>query len=146
MSLSNKTAPTLNFDMSSANITGQPTFVGDVHASLATMINYQANQIAARTRRGAGNWVVVSPTALTILQSAKTSGFARTVTGDFEAPVNTKFVGMLNNAQKVYVDQYADATTDVLVGLKASDAEAAAYYCPYIPLMGTGTTWGYCFA
>lgn len=132
-------APTLNFDMAAANITGQPTFVGDVHASLATMINYQANQIAARTRRGAGNWIVVSPTALTILQSAKTSGFARTVTGDFEAPVNTKFVGMLNGAQKVYVDQYADASTDVLVGLKASDAEAAAYYCPYIPLMGTGT-------
>lgn len=129
--------PTMVFDMSAH--TGQPTFVGDVHASLATMVNYGANQIASRTRRQAGNWIVLSPTALTILQSAKTSGFARTTEGTFDAPVNTKFVGVLNGAQKVYVDQYADAATPVLVGLKASDSEAAAYYCPYIPLQSTGT-------
>lgn len=129
--------PTMTFDMSAH--TGQPTFVGDIHANLATMINYGANQIASRTRRAAGNWVVLSPVALTILQNAKTSGFARTTEGTFEAPVNTKFVGVLNGAQKVYVDQYASADSMVLVGLKASDSEAAAYYCPYIPLQSTGT-------
>lgn len=136
-SVANAPGADMQFDMT--KLTGSPTFVGDAHAALATMINYQANRIAARTRRGIGNWVVLSPTALTILQSAKTSGFARTVSGDFEAPINTKYVGMLNGSQKVYVDNYAQEGTDVLVGLKVSDAEAAAYYCPYIPLQGTGT-------
>jgi Major capsid protein Gp23 len=127
--------PTMVFDMSTR--VGQPIFVGDVHASLATMINFGANRIASRTRRNAGNWVVLSPVALTILQSAKTSAFARTTEGTFSAPSNTKFVGVLNGAQKVYVDQYAPDTTPVLVGLKESDSEAAAYYCPYIPMQAT---------
>lgn len=123
-------APTSTFDQSL--VTGTPTFVGDAHASLAILINRQANLIAARTRRGAGNWVVVSPTALTILQSATTSAFARTTEGTFEAPTNTKFVGMLNNSMRVYVDQYASDSTPVLVGYKGpGEIDAAAYYCPY---------------
>lgn len=130
-------APTSTFDQSLA--TGTPTFVGDVHASLAILINRQANLIAARTRRGAGNWVVVSPTALTILQSATTSAFARTTEGTFEAPTNTKFVGMLNNSMRVYVDQYASDSTPVLVGYKGpGEIDAAAYYCPYVPLTSSG--------
>jgi hypothetical protein len=94
-----------------ANVTGTPTFVGDVHAALAIQVNRAANLIASRTRRGAGNWAVVSPTALTILQSATTSGFARTTEGVFEAPTNTKYVGTLNGTIKVYVNAYA-ADTD----------------------------------
>jgi hypothetical protein len=130
-------APTAIFDQS--QITGTPTFVGDVHAALAVLINRQANLIAARTRRGAGNWVVVSPTALTILQSATTSAFARTTQGTFEAPTNTKFVGMLNNSMRVYVDQYASDATPVLVGYKGpGEIDAAAYYCPYVPLTSSG--------
>lgn len=129
-------APTAIFDQSA--ITGTPTFVGDVHAALAILINRQANLIAARTRRGAGNWVVVSPTALTILQSATTSAFARTTEGVFEAPTNTKFVGTLNNTMRVYVDQYASDSTPVLVGYKGNEMDAAAFYCPYVPLTSSG--------
>ncbi len=130
-------SPTATFDQ--AGVTGTPTFVGDVHAALAVLINRQANLIAARTRRGAGNWVVVSPTALTILQSATTSAFARTTEGTFEAPTNTKFVGMLNNSMRVYVDQYASDATPVLVGYKGQgEIDAAAYYCPYVPLTSSG--------
>lgn len=129
-------APTATFDQN--NVTGTPTFVGDVHAALAIMINRQANLIAARTRRGAGNWVVVSPTALTILQSATTSAFARTTEGVFEAPTNTKFVGTLNNSMRVYVDQYASDDTPVLVGYKGNEMDAAAFYCPYVPLTSSG--------
>ena len=121
-----------------ANVSGTATFVGDEHAALAVMINRVANTIAQRTRRGAGNWAVVSPTALTILQSATTSAFARTTEGTFEAPTNTKFVGTLNNAMKVYVNTYASDDT-VLVGYKgANESDAAAFYCPYIPLMSSG--------
>lgn len=122
-----------------AAVSGTATYVGDEHAALAVLVNRVANKIAQRTRRGAGNWAVVSPAALTVLQSATTSAFARTTEGTFEAPTNTKFVGTLNGAMRVYVDSYASDTTAVLVGYKgSSEADAAAFYCPYIPLMSSG--------
>jgi len=122
-----------------AAVSGTATFVGDEHAALAVQINRVSNQIAQRTRRGAGNWAVVSPFALTILQSATTSAFARTTEGSFEAPTNTKMVGTLNNAMKVYVNTYAADNANVLIGYKgSSESDAAAFYCPYIPLMSSG--------
>ena len=122
-----------------AAVSGTATFVGDEHAALAILVNRTANLIAQRTRRGAGNWAVVSPASLTVLQSATTSAFARTTEGTFEAPTNTKFVGTLNGAMKVYVDGYANDSQAVLVGYKgSSEADAAAFYCPYIPLMSSG--------
>ena len=121
-------------------VSGTATFVGDQHAALAVLINRAANIIATRTRRGAGNYVVISPTMLTVLQSATTSAFARTTEGPFEAPTNTKFVGTLNNTMRVFVDQYAADTAPVLVGYKGDgEIDAAAFYCPYIPLMSSGT-------
>jgi len=128
-----------NFTFDQAAVSGTATFVGDEHAALAVLINRTANLIAQRTRRGAGNWAVVSPAALTVLQSATTSAFARTTEGTFEAPTNTKFVGTLNGAMKIYVDGYANDSQAVLVGYKgSSEADAAAFYCPYIPLMSSG--------
>jgi len=122
-----------------AAVSGTATFVGDEHAALAVQINRVSNLIAQRTRRGAGNYAVVSPFALTILQSATTSAFARTTEGTFEAPTNTKFVGTLNNAMKVYVNSYAVDSTDILIGYKGgSESDAPAFYCPYIPLMSSG--------
>jgi hypothetical protein len=122
-----------------AAVSGTATFVGDEHAALAVLVNRAANIIAARTRRGAGNWVVVSPFALTILQSATTSAFARTTEGTFEAPTNTKFVGTLNSSVRVYVNQYAADSAAVLVGYKGpGEMDAASFYCPYIPLMSSG--------
>jgi hypothetical protein len=128
-----------DFAYDQAAVSGTATFVGDEHAALAVLINRAANLIAQRTRRGAGNWAVVSPAALTVLQSATTSAFARTTEGTFEAPTNTKFVGTLNGAMRIYVDSYASDSQAVLVGYKgSSEADAAAFYCPYIPLMSSG--------
>jgi hypothetical protein len=122
-----------------ATVSGTATFVGDEHAALAVLINRVANLIAQRTRRGAGNWCVVSPASLTVLQSATTSAFARTTEGTFEAPTNTKFVGTLNGSMRVFVNSYAPDSQSVLVGYKgSSEADAAAFYCPYIPLMSSG--------
>jgi hypothetical protein len=122
-----------------AAVSGTATFVGDEHAALAVLINKAANDIAARTRRGAGNWMVISPTILTVLQAATTSAFARTTEGPFEAPTNTKFVGTLNSSMRVYVNQYA-TNDNILIGYKGSnETDAAAFYCPYIPLMSSGT-------
>jgi len=127
----------LDFDQN-ATFTGVPHYVGDRHAVLAILINQAANLIASRTRRGAGNWIVISPSVLTVLQSATTSAFARTTEGTFEAPTNTKFVGTLNSSVRVYVNQYA-ADDNVLVGYKGpGEMDAASFYCPYVPLMSSG--------
>ena len=129
--------PSLTYNQ--AGVSGTATFVGDEHAAFAVLVNRAANLIAARTRRGAGNYLVVSPAMLTVLQSATTSAFARTTEGPFEAPTNTKFVGTLNGTMRVYVDQYASDSTVALVGYKGSgEMDAPAYYCPYIPLMSSG--------
>ena len=136
-SLSSLAATDYAFDQSA--VSGTATFVGDEHAALAVLINRSANLIAQRTRRGAGNWAIVSPAALTVLQSATTSAFARTTEGTFEAPTNTKYVGTLNGAMRIYVNAYANDSTPVLIGYKgSSEADAAAFYCPYIPLMSSG--------
>ena len=137
--LSLQTLAATEYTYNQATVSGTATFVGDEHAALAVLINRVANLIAQRTRRGAGNWCVVSPASLTVLQSATTSAFARTTEGTFEAPTNTKFVGTLNGAMRVFVNSYAQDTQAVLVGYKGtSEADAAAFYCPYIPLMSSG--------
>lgn len=137
--LSLRTLASTEYTFNQATVSGTATYVGDEHAALAVLINRVANLIAQRTRRGAGNWAVVSSAVLTVLQSATTSAFARTTEGTFEAPTNTKFVGTLNGAMRVFVDSYAPDTTPVLVGYKGtSETDAAAFYCPYIPLMSSG--------
>ena len=137
--LSLRSLAATEFTFNQATVSGTATFVGDEHAALAVLINRVANLIAQRTRRGAGNWAVVSSESLTILQSATTSAFARTTEGTFEAPTNTKFAGTLNGAMRVFVDSYAPTGTAVLVGYKgSSETDAAAFYCPYIPLMSSG--------
>jgi len=138
-SLRNLAGAGVTLDFGALDSAYTPTYVGDRHALLAIEINRAANRIAARTRRGAGNYIVVSPEALTILQSASTSTFARTTEGSFEAPTNTKFAGTLNGTIRVFVDNYAADGTKVLVGYKgSSETDAPAFYCPYIPLMSTG--------
>ena len=137
--LSLRTLAATEFTYNQATVSGTATFVGDEHAALAVLINRTANLIAQRTRRGAGNYAVVSPAALTVLQSATTSAFARTTEGTFEAPTNTKFVGTLNGTMRVFCDSYAADTTAVLVGYKgSSETDAPAFYCPYVPLMSSG--------
>lgn len=137
-SLTNLATLGATYDMN-GTFTGTPTFVGDRHAVLATLINQQANLVAQRTRRGAANWAVISPAALTVLQSATTSAFARTTEGTFEAPTNTKFVGTLNSTMRVYVNTYASDTAPILLGYKGQgEIDAAAFYCPYVPLMSSG--------
>jgi len=132
--------PTAANTFSQASVAGQPTSVVDEFAALAVLINRQANNVATRTRMGKANWAVVSPTALTILESARASAFARTTEGQWEAPTNNKYVGMLNNSLKLYVDTYADDATPVLVGFKGdSEAAVALVYAPYIPLTSSGT-------
>lgn len=132
-------SPTAANTFDQAAVAGQPTSVVDEFAALPVLMNRQANLIATRTRRGKGNWAVISPTVLTILESARASAFARTTEGNFEAPTNNKYVGTLNNSMRLYVDTYADDDTPILIGYKGdSEIDAATFYCPYVPLTTHG--------
>ena len=120
-------------------VSGVATSVVDEHAALAVMINKESNDIARRIRTASANWMVVSHTVLSLIQSACASQFAKTTEGTFEAPTNNKYVGTFNSTLKTYVNTYA-ADSDILMGYKGSDEiSAAAYYCPYIPVMSSGT-------
>jgi Major capsid protein Gp23 len=125
----------------------QPAYLGDRFANLGVVINAVANEIARKTRRGAGNFIVVSPMVVSILQSAAKSVFAPAVAGSFKGPNNTMLVGTLNGNIKVYsylwnqVSGLSAATNDViLVGYKGGNGETDTgyFYCPYIPLMSSG--------
>ena len=148
---------TETFDMSGA-FTGVPHYIGDRHAVLGVLINKVANDIAAKTRRGAGNFMVVSPQIVSVLQSAAKSVFAPAVSGSFEGPNNTKLVGTLNGTIKVYSflfdasfgavaagSQVPGGATGssqiVVVGYKGGNGETDSgyFYCPYIPLMTSNT-------
>jgi len=137
----------------------KPAYVGDRLAGLSVMINYLANEIARKTRKGPGNYIVVSPMVVTALQTAAKSVFAPATQGSFKGPNNTQLVGTLNGTIKVYsylwnnvvstdVDSvypsspvsYGSGNDTVLVGYKGGNGETDAgyFYCPYIPLMSSG--------
>lgn len=130
-----------------AGPTYQPAYLGDRFANLGIIINAVANEIARKTRRGPGNFVVVSPMVVSILQSAAKSVFAPAVAGSFKGPNNTMLVGTLNGTIKVYSYLWNQAsglsasTSDtILVGYKGGNGETDTgyFYCPYIPLMSSG--------
>lgn len=137
------------FDFSATGgTTYAPAFAGDRFANLGIRINEVANEIARKTRRGAGNFMVVSPMIVSVLQSAAKSVFAPAVEGSFKGPNNTMLVGTLNGSIKVYsylwnqaVSKAAGGGTDtILIGYKGGNGETDAgyYYCPYIPLQSSG--------
>jgi hypothetical protein len=140
-----------SFDL--ANTSGPtytPTFIGDRFANLGAVIGEVSNEIARKTRLGQGNFLVVSPMVVTLLQTAGKSVFAPAIEGTFKSPTNTQLAGTLNGNIKVYSylwDQAvsgnsAPAGTDkILVGYKGpqSNFYAGYVYAPYIPLMSTGT-------
>lgn len=130
-----------SFDMNAVTFTGVPNYVGDRHAVLGVLVNKVANEIARKTRRGAANWIVISPLVASVLQSAAKSVFAPAVSGSFEGPNNTKLIGVLNGSIKVYTYIYHDTGTEpVLLGYKggAGEMDSGFFYCPYIPLMSSG--------
>jgi hypothetical protein len=129
------------YDMAATDFTGVPSYVGDRHAVLGTLINKVANEIARKTRRGAGNFIVVSPLVASVLQSAAKSVFAPAVSGSFDSPNGTKLIGTLNGSIKVYSYVYHDQGNEpILVGFKGGSGEldSGYFYCPYIPLMSSG--------
>jgi hypothetical protein len=125
-----------------------PAFAGDRFSNIGIRINEVANEIARKTRRGAGNFIVVSPMIVSVLQSAAKSVFAPAVEGSFKGPNNTQLAGTLNGTLKVYSYLWNQAQSlsagggsdKILVGYKGGNGETDAgyFYCPYIPLQSSG--------
>ena len=104
---------------------------------LVMEIEQEANQIAVSTRRGKGNWVIVSHGVAAALNAAGSMDTGMGLSGPqgFESDVaGSLFAGTLNGRMKVYIDPYA--TVDYFtVGYKGSNPyDAGMFFCPYVPL------------
>ena len=97
-----------------------------------------SNIIHQRTLRGGANFMVVSPTVATILESIP--GFAADTDGDV-TKMNYAFgvqkIGSLNSRYKVYKNPYMLENT-ILLGFRGNQfLESGAVYAPYVPLIMT---------
>jgi hypothetical protein len=103
---------------------------GEKYMNIVASIIHQANVIATTTRRGPGNFVIVSPTIASCLQAAGHQ-FVQ-----YDSKVNPTTVmasiGKLNGSIEVYRDQYARADY-ALVGYKGPGiSDAGIIFSPYI--------------
>ena len=106
--------------------------------TLGIKLQKVSNIIHQRTLRGGANFMVVSPTVATILESIP--GFAADTDG---AADNMKYafgvqkIGQLNSRYKVYKNPYMIENA-ILMGFRGNQfLETGAVYAPYIPLIMT---------
>ena len=109
---------------------------GQWFQTLGTKIQKVSNKIHQKTLRGGANFVVVSPTVATVLESIP--GFAASTDGDsMEFNMGVQRVGSLANRFKVYKNPYMTENI-LLMGYRGSQfLETGAVYAPYVPLMMT---------
>jgi hypothetical protein len=109
---------------------------GQWFQTLGTKIQKVSNKIHQKTLRGGANFVVVSPTVATVLESIP--GYAANTDGDsMEFNMGVSKVGSLANRFKVYKNPYMTENT-ILMGYRGSQfLETGAVYAPYVPLMMT---------
>ena len=97
-----------------------------------------SNLIHQKTLRGGANFMVVSPTVATVLESIP--GFAADTDGDVSKATyafGVQKIGALNSRYKVYKNPYMNEST-ILMGFRGNQfLESGAVYAPYIPLIMT---------
>jgi len=97
-----------------------------------------SNLIHQKTLRGGANFMVVSPTVATVLESIP--GFAADSDGDVSKATyafGVQKIGALNSRYKVYKNPYMNEAT-ILMGFRGNQfLESGAVYAPYIPLIMT---------
>jgi hypothetical protein len=115
------------------------TFYGtrfEWYQTLLGKIQKVSNEIQRLTMRGGANFVVVSPTVATILESIP--GYSVNTDGNktqFAAGVQVS--GQLQNRFTVYKNPYM-TENQILVGFRGSNfLETGAVYAPYVPLIMT---------
>jgi hypothetical protein len=103
---------------------------GEKYMNIISSIVYQANKIAVTTRRGPGNFVIVSPAIATALQAAGHQFVA--YTQNVNPTQVMASIGKLNGTMDVYRDQYA-RTEYAMVGYKgAGISDCGLIFSPYI--------------
>lgn len=103
---------------------------GEKYMNIISSIVYQANKIAITTRRGPGNFVIVSPAIATALQAAGHSFVA--YNQNVNATQIMASIGKLNGMMDVYRDQYA-RTEYAMVGYKGPGiSDCGIIFSPYI--------------
>ena len=106
--------------------------------TLGTKMQKLSNKIHQRTLRGGANFVVVSPTVATIIESIP--GFASNSDGDVSKAsyaFGVQKAGTMNSRYTVYKNPYMKENT-ILMGFRGSQfLEAGAVFAPYIPLIMT---------
>ena len=106
--------------------------------TLGIKLQKVSNIIHQRTLRGGANFLVVSPTVATILESipgfaADTDGAADTMKYAF----GVQKIGQLNSRYKVYKNPYMLENV-ILLGFRGNQfLECGAVYSPYVPLIMT---------
>ncbi len=123
-------------DEAAWNIT---TFYGtrfEWYQTLLGKIQKVSNEIQRLTLRGGANFVVVSPTVATILESIP--GYMTAGDGNAnQFAAGVQVAGTMNNRFTVYKNPYMTENT-VLVGFRGSNfLETGAVYSPYVPLIMT---------
>lgn len=115
---------------SSASFNQQWGGTGERFMNIVAAIIHQSNQIALTTRRGPGNFAIVSPAIATALQGAGHQ-FVQ-YTSKVDAATTSAPIGKLNGTIEVYRDQYA--TNDyALLGYKGPGiSDAGIIFAPYL--------------
>ena len=111
---------------------------GQWFQTLGTKIQKLSNKIHQLTLRGGANFMVISPTVATIIESIP--GFASNNNGEadqMEYAFGVQKVGSFNGRYKVYKNPYMTENT-ILLGYRGTQfLEAGAVFAPYIPLIMT---------
>lgn len=95
----------------------------------------EANKIAITTRRGAGNWIVASPTVCAALETLSNFIIAPVGSDINTAQTGVARVGSIDGRFMLYRDTFASSDS-MLVGLKGkSEWDTGIIYLPYIQLM-----------
>ena len=102
---------------------------------LVMQLERESNVIAKETRRGKGNFVLVSSDVASALAASGVMDYSPALsTGLAVDDTGNTFAGVLNGRLKVYIDPYS--TVDfACVGYRGSNPyDAGIFYCPYVPL------------
>tara|TARA_R110000851_G_scaffold141213_1_gene278950 strand:+ start:1857 stop:3269 length:1413 start_codon:yes stop_codon:yes gene_type:complete len=104
---------------------------------LMFQIERECNQIAKETRRGKGNFIIVSSDVASALAMGGFLNISPALNQQLDVDdTGNTFAGLLNGKIRVYVDPYvATGQNHVCVGYKGtSPYDAGLFYCPYVPL------------
>jgi hypothetical protein len=110
---------------------------GQWFQTLGTKMNKLSNAIHRLTLRGGANFMVVSPTVATVLESIPGFAADNSDAEKMEYAFGVQKAGSINGRYKVYKNPYMTENA-ILMGFRGTQfLEAGAVFAPYIPLIMT---------